>query len=131
MGEVSSILEKFCGASRQKVTNTKTVIYFSRKVLPECQRSIANFGGFKITSNIGRYLGIPIIHGWFRSSYLQGIINKVYMRLNKWSTTSLSLAGRETLVQSVLQAIPTYSMHIFCFPVAVCNKLDQLCRHFL
>lgn len=27
--------------------------------------------------------------------------------------------------------MPTYNMHIFRFPVAVCKKLDQLCRNFL
>lgn len=36
-----------------------------------------------------------------------------------------------TLVKSVLQAIPTYSMHIFRFPVSVCKSLDQMCRNFL
>lgn len=99
--------------------------------MPEDKNRIAIARGFNITSDVGKYLGVPIIHGRVRGSSFHSIVNKVKMRLSNWATNSLSFAGRATLVQSVLQTIPTYSMQVFRFPVAVCKELDQLCRNFL
>lgn len=43
----------------------------------------------------------------------------------------LSLWGRLTLVNSVLDALPTYMMSLFPMPLNVANKLDEVGRNFL
>lgn len=42
----------------------------------------------------------------------------------------MSQAGKETLVKSVLQAIPTYMMGVCKLPCSVCDDLTQLVRNF-
>ncbi|XP_004298062.1 PREDICTED: uncharacterized mitochondrial protein AtMg00310-like [Fragaria vesca subsp. vesca] len=40
------------------------------------------------------------------------------------------MAGRETLIKAVAQAIPTFPMHCFKFPVTLCNELDAMMANF-
>ncbi|KAM2891276.1 hypothetical protein COP2_009594 [Malus domestica] len=42
-----------------------------------------------------------------------------------------SLLGKEVLLKAVVQAIPTYHMNLFKFPVAVCKDLDSMSAGFL
>ncbi|PKI68027.1 hypothetical protein CRG98_011623 [Punica granatum] len=60
--------------------------------------------------NLGKYLGIPIVHGRVQKSLFQGVVDRVRSRLSGWSASALSMAGRTTLVQSILQAVPMYTM---------------------
>ena len=43
----------------------------------------------------------------------------------------MSFGGRVTLINSVLDSIPTYVMSLFPIPDSVVNKLDRLRRNFL
>ncbi|XLU20626.1 hypothetical protein S245_056692, partial [Arachis hypogaea] len=59
------------------------------------------------------------------------IINKMNLRLNSWKASSLSLAGRATLVRSVLSSLPSYTMQTALIPVSTSNLVDRKCRDFL
>ncbi|KAH9716124.1 reverse transcriptase domain-containing protein [Citrus sinensis] len=65
------------------------------------------------------------------SSGAKNIIDTVDKRLSGWIASHLSLAGRITLAQSVLQAIPVYVMQTINLPRSIKLKIDQLCRRFL
>ena len=43
----------------------------------------------------------------------------------------LSLAGRITLTQSVIQAIPIYAMQTTRISFGICEKIHQACRRFI
>lgn len=79
---IKAVVGRFCEASGQKVNNSKTTIYFSKNVSHDEKHQIAGVGGFRTTSNIGKYLGIPIVHGRLRASTLQEIINKLSLQLS-------------------------------------------------
>ena len=53
------------------------------------------------------------------------------MRLTGWKSKFLSLAGRHTLVKSVLTTMLNYVMQTSLLPISVCNSLDKLSRNFL
>ncbi|XP_024155811.1 uncharacterized mitochondrial protein AtMg00310-like [Rosa chinensis] len=40
------------------------------------------------------------------------------------------MAGKKVLVKAVLQAIPTYAMNVFKFPVGLCNELNSVVANF-
>lgn len=66
--------------------------------------------GFQMTDDLGKYLGVPILHKRVNCRSFQFILNKVDQRLSTWKAKILSFVGRITLTQSVLQALPTYVM---------------------
>ena len=77
------------------------------------------------------YLGLPIGVNPRRKVVWEPIINKFEARLNKWRQRSISMAGRITLINVVLTALPLFYMSFFRTPSAVINKLISIQRRFL
>jgi hypothetical protein len=51
-------------------------------------------------------------------------------RISGWKSKLLSQAGKTTLIKSVANSIPTYSMSLFKFPKSLCQDLDSASRKF-
>lgn len=56
------------------------------------------------------YLGLPALVGKNKRASLDRLKQNVWKRLQGWEGKILSQAGREVLIKSVIQAIPTYTM---------------------
>ncbi|KAG5592568.1 hypothetical protein H5410_043082 [Solanum commersonii] len=59
------------------------------------------------------------------------IVEKFERRLASWQQQYLSLGGRLTLINSVLDSIPTYFMSLLLMPAEVKQRLDKIMRDFL
>lgn len=127
---IHEVLNTFCASSGEKVNNKKSQVFFSKNVKPPEMQKISKRLGFSITTDLGKYLGMPIIYKSVTTGTYQGILEKVEQRLNGSNAKLLSLAGRVTLAQSVLQALPVYSMQTTRLPNGITNKIDQACRAF-
>ena len=73
------------------------------------------------------YLGLPMVGGkskvnTFTFKYLQERITK---RVMGWKEKIISKEGRDTLIKTVAQAIPTYSMGIFKISKALCDTINS------
>ncbi|CAN0877256.1 LINE-1 retrotransposable element ORF2 protein [Linum grandiflorum] len=128
---IKDCLDRFCEASGQVVSNEKSRIFFSKNVSPSLRRSICNSLTFHETHDLGRYLGVPILHGRTTKSTYQYILDRIDLKLAGWKCKNLSLVGRVTLAVSVLNAIPSYAMQTAVLPVDVCNKIDSRIRNFV
>lgn len=84
-----------------------------------------------VTHDLGCYLGMPLLHSRVTKAMYQSILDKVEMRLTGWNAAHLSFAGRVTLAQSVLQAMPIYAMQTTLLPSSVRNRIDKSCRRFI
>lgn len=91
-------------------------------------RALLVFQLRKILVNI---LGVPLHHTRVSNNMFQDIIDKVDKRLSGWNASHLSLAGRITLAQSVLQAIPIYIMETVSLPIGVRERIDRACIRFI
>lgn len=105
---MKNILDLFCRSLGQKVSEEKSRIFFSPNVPDILRQEICSASGFQVTSDIGKYLGVPILHNRVNRHSFQFILDKVDQRLSNWKVMTLSLAGRLTLTKSVLQSLPTY-----------------------
>ena len=47
-----------------------------------------------------------------------------------WSTRSISRAGKEILIKSVFQAIPSYCMGAFLIPTSLCKEIERITNSF-
>lgn len=56
--------------------------------------------------------------------------DRVWKRLQGWMEKFLSSGGKEILIKSVVQAIPTYSMALFKLPRGLCEHLTSMVRKF-
>ena len=99
---LNGVLENIYKSSGAKVSKQKTKIFFSKNVPVTLASGIGNALGFSIINNLGRYLGMPLLHDRVSKKTYQNIIDKVDQRLSRWVAKHLSLARRITLAQSVL-----------------------------
>jgi hypothetical protein len=124
MNIISECLTEFCGASGAKVSVEKTRLLVSSNVHTNRAKELSNASGFGLTSDFGKYLGVPIIHARKKNALFEYIIDKVRKRLSSWKAKNLTFPGRITLTQSVLAALPTYAMQTTLLPQGVCNKIE-------
>ena len=54
------------------------------------------------------------------------IQEKISKRVIGWKEKFISKAGREVLIKTVAQAIPTYSMSVFKLPKTICDGINSL-----
>lgn len=78
-----------------------------------------------------KYLGIPLGDNPLKLSFWEPIISKVAKKLAGWKKCFLSKGGRLTLIQSVLDSIPTYYLSLFRIPKNVANLVEKKMRDFL
>lgn len=76
------------------------------------------------------YLGNFFISSRNKLNNFKGLKERIEQWLQGWSKHLLSKAGKRTMIKSVIQAIPTYSMSTFHFPTSLCNDLDALIQKF-
>ena len=82
------VLERFCGASGQKVNLEKSVIFFSENVHRDLANSISNESGIKGTKALGKYLGIPVLQKRINKETFGEVIEKVFSKLAGWKRDS-------------------------------------------
>ncbi|MCI27691.1 putative ribonuclease H protein, partial [Trifolium medium] len=92
MNVISSCLSAFCGASGARVNIDKTRMLVSSNVNKNRARELSSISGFCLTSDFGKYMGVPIIHGHKKNSLYEFIVEKVRKRLSSWKAKSLTFA---------------------------------------
>ncbi|XVF36716.1 hypothetical protein REPUB_Repub19eG0082000 [Reevesia pubescens] len=85
----------------------------------------------KVSSDLGNYLGVPLLAKRVNKHTYSFFIDKVSKRLASWKASQLSFAGRATLVQAVTSTIATYAMQSTKLHVSVTHEIDRLNRNFL
>ncbi|GLT77919.1 hypothetical protein SLA2020_494730 [Shorea laevis] len=87
--------------------------------------------GCKQKESLGKYLGIPILDKRPCKQDFVFILDKVRAKLEGWKARFFSLAGRVTLINSVMASIPVYYMQSTMLPSSILSDLDKISRDFL
>ena len=77
-------------------------------------------------TNYEKYLGLPMVGGKSKVNTFKGLQERITKRVMGWKEKTISKAGREVLIKTVAQAIPTYSISIFKFPEKVCDDINSM-----
>jgi hypothetical protein len=78
-----------------------------------------------------RYLGLPLTPTRLRKRHFQFLVDKVLNKLSSWNGRNFSVAGRLTLVKTVLTSEPIYLLTALNAPKATISLLDSKRRQFL
>ena len=109
----------------QAVNREKSVVYFNPNVLPPLRAEIKKTLGILVEAFTECYLGLPTAVGRITSGSFSHIGERSRSKMQGWSEKNLSCAGREVLLKSVVQAIPTFSMSCFQLTKGVCSQLTS------
>jgi hypothetical protein len=110
------ILKIYEEATGQEINMTKSEVFFSRNLSIAAQEDLSNIMGVRHVLGTGNYLGLPSMVGRKKKSVFAYIKDRVWKRINSWKGKALSRAGKEVMIKSVLQAIPSYVMSVYLLP---------------
>ena len=79
---IKGILDIFCKSSGQKINFAKSCVCFSKNVHGTKRQEISDALGIWLTSDLGKYLGVPFFHEKCSKRYFQYIIDKMTSKLN-------------------------------------------------
>lgn len=73
---------------------------------------------------------MPLFYSSNKSKDLSFVYENLEAQIKSWKSQSLSRIGRTTLIKSVAQFTPLYSVATVKFPKGLCDKMDSLVRKF-
>uniref|UniRef100_A0A2N9ENM7 Reverse transcriptase domain-containing protein n=1 Tax=Fagus sylvatica TaxID=28930 RepID=A0A2N9ENM7_FAGSY len=123
-------LEKYCSWSGQLINRNKSGVFFSKHTKKPMQRSLKCLLQMKVIQKDSFYLGSPMFLRAAKTKDFHFLLDKVEFKLKGWRSKSLSWARRTTLIKSVAQALPTYTMSTFEVPTTIWTKIDSATRRF-
>ncbi|KAL8137966.1 hypothetical protein V2J09_003967 [Rumex salicifolius] len=124
-------LDRFYGASGQKVSLEKSKIVVSKNVNKHLVEALSHDSGISLTSDLGKYLEIPIYPKRINKNTFNTVIEQIQTKLNGWRCRMLNMAARVTLAKSALNTIPSYTMNTIVLPKGSCHRIDKMCRDFI
>ena len=86
--------------------------------------------GARIMLECEKYLGLPMPNGKSKVGTFKELQEKITKRVLGWKEKFISKAGREILIKTMAQAIPTYSMSLFKLPKSICDNINSLVARY-
>ena len=127
---ISDMLQLYAAAFGQCINFEKSSVYFSGNTSDGQKQWIKQALGVQEVERFDTYLGLPTFVGRAKYQIFAYLKEQVWKKLQGWKGRMLSRAGKEVLIKTVVQSIPTYTMGVFLLPAKLCNELDALCARF-
>ncbi|XP_028099143.1 uncharacterized protein LOC114298722 [Camellia sinensis] len=128
---IMTVMNEFFEIFGLKINAHKSKLFVSPNIDRRNTRELSTNCGIPLTFELGKYLGVPLIHGRVNKGHFNTILEKMQRKLAGWKTSVVSLAGRATLIQSVSFVLPAYTTQTMELPIKVCNEIDRLNMNFL
>lgn len=117
-------------ASGQLINFEKTALTFNPNTLTPTVNDIKSILSVAAVKAHDLYLGLPTFSLRNKRLQFSYIWERVCKTIISWSVKFFSMGGREILIKSVLQAIPSYAMSCFKLPTTLCHRIEQQCAKF-
>ena len=127
---LKDILYSYEQASGQAINFIKSAISFSANTSQESISSIIACLGVSEAIGSGKYLGLPSMVGRSKEAIFSYLKDRIWKKCQAWSARSFSRAGKEILIKSVAQAIPSYCMGAFLIPTSLCDEIESMMNSF-
>ncbi|GAU35387.1 hypothetical protein TSUD_160380 [Trifolium subterraneum] len=125
-----SILKTYEDASGQEINMAKSEVFFSRNINMAAQEDLSRIMGVRHVLGTGTYLGLPSMIGRKKKETFAYVKDRIWKRINSWRGRALSRAGKEVMIKSVLQAIPSYVMSIYLLPESTIKEIERMINSF-
>lgn len=128
---IRGILQRYCKEIGLKINQENSSIHYNINVSHDRRTEIEWILGMKECKHDEKYLGHSFYRFHSRAAGFDNVIEKMASKLSGWKQKFLSMAGRLTLANSVLQAIPTFIMQMFQVLQSRLKKMEVMTRRFV
>ena len=129
-GKVLDMLNDYEDVFGKKLNKSKTTLFFSKAMDGAIKDQIKEAWGVPEIMQYEKYLGLPSFVGKGKKASFNYIKERIWRKIEGWEGKLLSQAGREVLIKSLIQAIPTYTTGCFKIPMGLCNKIKAMIKNF-
>ncbi|KAL0416151.1 UNVERIFIED_CONTAM: putative mitochondrial protein [Sesamum latifolium] len=127
---IQDILEVYRRASGQEINFSKSLVVFSKNTREDLCLWIETALAMRRENRLACYLGLPSRITRSKRTFLPLFGINVWARISGWNAKLPSQVGREVLIKSVIQAIPTYAMGCFKLPVTLLREIQSMVSKF-
>lgn len=127
---IKECFNNYCEWSGQQANPKKSNILFSKNMRLHEKKELKEILGYNTMRKDSAYLRNTFFLGRNKTKEFQRLKNKVQAIIERWNGHFLSKAGKATLIKSVVQSLPTYTIFTFCVLNKVCRDLDVSIRDF-
>lgn len=127
---VMEILETYARATGQSVNYGKSDMSFSRNMGEGVREVIGRILGARESVGLGNYLGLPMLIGCKKVAISGYIRERITRRIMGWKNKFLSKAGREVILKTTVQALPSYAMQVLLLPKALRSHIEALMNSY-
>jgi hypothetical protein len=127
---LKEVLHRYEECSGQKVNLQKSAIYFGRGCNETARATLKQVINIDCEALSERYLGLPTVVGRDRNGAFKYLTESSRGKVKGWKGQGLSKKGKEILVKSVLQSVPTYPMGCFQLTKGQCGQLTSIASRF-
>lgn len=131
LSNLLSIINNFCEKAGLELNLEKSNVFVSPNTRTEVKRAIKQDIHIKFTTNLGNYLGLPLIHKRIGKPDFSMLFEKFNSHLASWKSNWISMAGRIVLANSVLSTLPIYAFQAMPIPKNITSGMDKIVRNFI
>ncbi|XP_057811629.1 uncharacterized protein LOC131025859 [Salvia miltiorrhiza] len=124
------VLHIYESASSQVINLDKSTVSFSPNTKQSNIDGVLQQLGICESQGHAMYLGLPTFILKQKKIQFEYLRDRIFKKLQGWDNKLFSAGGKEVLIKSVLQSIPTYAMACFCLPVGICSDIQKACCDF-
>ncbi|XP_075499798.1 putative mitochondrial protein AtMg00310 [Primulina tabacum] len=117
-------------ASGQLINFEKSSLSFSPNTNDRVKETIKSMLTIPVVQGHEVYLGLPVFSSRNKKLQFRYLVERVVTRLQGWGSKTFSSGGKETLIKSVIQSIPTYAMSCFRISTSICEEIERACANF-
>ncbi|PNX86022.1 ribonuclease H, partial [Trifolium pratense] len=125
-----SLLDTYSAASGQEINLSKSEVFFSKNLSKAAQEDLSGIMGVKHVMGTGTYLGLPSMVGRSKKATFGYIKDRIWKKINSWRGRALSKAGKDVMIKSVLQSIPSYIMSVYLLPDSIITDIERMLNSF-
>ncbi|PKU59545.1 Putative ribonuclease H protein [Dendrobium catenatum] len=125
-----SILTDYCLWTGQRVNRTKSAVLFSKRTPTSTKSRLAKLLGCCKVNEL-EYFGLKFSMRRLKRLDFAPLVQKARDHTLGWGIRHLSMAGRVTLINSVLLPSAVFQMTHTIIPKIVLNDIEKLSRSFL
>ncbi|GAU26046.1 hypothetical protein TSUD_225070 [Trifolium subterraneum] len=130
VNELMRILHTYEQASGQEINLVKSEVFISRNMSHAAKEDLSRILGVRLVLGTDVYLGLPSMVGRSKKAIFSYIKDRIWKRINSWRGRALSKAGKEIMIKSGLQAIPSYVMSMFILPASLIDDIEKMINAF-
>lgn len=127
---LQEILDTYSRGSGQLVNREKSAVFFSANCGDDSKQEVRSVLHIDTEALAERYLGLPTALGRATKETFEFMPTRIRNLIGTWSGREASCAGREVLLKSVAQAVPTYPMSCFLIPKDTCKKMKLVIANY-